>query len=92
MRLLKRIPHERFLIEIHQYNQKFLLKITLDHYEQIFKIDESEVSNLNIFNTLVDSEFLQGCLTRFVSMRSDFLTEINKHNMLLHRLISCEYQ
>ena len=80
MRLLKRIPHERFLIEIHQYNQKFLLKITLDHYEQIFKIDESEVSNLNIFNTLVDSEFLQGCLTRFVSMRSDFLTEINKHN------------
>ena len=79
MRLLKRIPHERFLIEIHQYNQKFLLKITLDHYEQIYKIDESEVSNLNIFDALVDSDFLQGCLTRFVSMRSDFLTEINKH-------------
>ena len=79
MRLLKRIPHERFLIEIHQYNQKFLLKITLDHYEQIYKIDESEVSNLNIFDALIDSDFLQGCLTRFVSMRSDFLIEINKH-------------
>lgn len=80
MRLIKRIPHERFLIEIHQYNHKYLLKITLDQYEQVYKIDEELVDNLNIFDNLVNSHFLKSCLTRFVSMRSDFITELKKQS------------
>ena len=73
---LGNICHEH----IEFYSLKSLKYLFENNGLEIFKIDESEVSNLNIFNTLVDSEFLQGCLTRFVSMRSDFLTEINKHN------------
>ena len=79
MRLIKKIPHERFLIEIHQYNQKYILKISLDQYAQTYKIDENLIDNLNFFDNLVNSQFLQSCLSRFVSMRSDFLNEFNKY-------------
>jgi hypothetical protein len=79
MRVVKKIPHERFLIEVHQYNQKYLLNITLDHYVQTFKVSDELVENLDVFENLVNSEFLQSCLKRFVSMRTDFLNEFNKY-------------
>ncbi len=80
MRVVKRIPHERYLIEIHQYNNKYLLIITLDQYVQTYKIDEELVDNLEVFEGIVNAEFLQSCLSRFVNMRSDFINEFNKYN------------
>ncbi|MEJ6588565.1 MAG: hypothetical protein QNL43_02065 [Crocinitomicaceae bacterium] len=78
MRLIKRIPHDRYLIELHQYNQKMILKISLDHYEQIFKIPESENYGQEEFETLVNSsEFLSNCLKRFITMREDFTSSFN---------------
>lgn len=79
MRVVKRIPHERYLIEIHQYNNKYLLNITLDQYVQTYKIDEELVENLEVFEGIVNAEFLKSCLSRFVNMRSDFINEFNKN-------------
>jgi len=79
MRVVKRIPHERYLIEIHQYNNKYLLIISLDQYVQTYKIDEELVDNLEVFEGIVNAEFLQSCLSRFVNMRSDFINEFNKY-------------
>jgi len=79
MRVVKRIPHERYLIEIHQYNNKYLLNITLDQYVQTYKIDEELVDNLEVFEGIVNAEFLKSCLSRFVNMRSDFINEFNKN-------------
>ena len=79
MRVVRRIPHERYLIEIHQYNNKYLLNITLDQYVQTYKIDEELVDNLEVFEGIVNAEFLQSCLSRFVNMRSDFINEFNKY-------------
>jgi len=79
MRLLKRIPHERFLIELHQYNGKYLLKVSLGQYEQIYKIDEREIRNTDFFDHLINSEFLKSCLSRFLSMRSDFINEFKQY-------------
>ena len=79
MRVVKRIPHERYLIEIHQYNNKYLLIITLDQYVQTYKIDEELVDNLEVFEGILNAEFLQSCLSRFVNMRSDFINEFNKY-------------
>jgi len=79
MRLLKRIHHDRFLIELHQYNGKYLLKISLDHYEQIYKIAEDQLDNTDFFDNLLNSEFLKSCLNRFISMRSDFLNEFKQY-------------
>jgi len=74
MRLLKRIPHERYLIELHQYNQKIILKIAIDQYEQSFKLPESEHGVSDIERLLSSTDFLKTCLQRFISMREDFTT------------------
>ena len=79
MRLLKRIPHERFLIELHQYNGKYLLKISLDHYEQIYKIAEDQLDDTDFFDSLINTQFLNSCLNRFISMRSDFVNELKQY-------------
>jgi hypothetical protein len=78
MRLLKRIPHERFLIELHQYNGKYLLKISLDQYEQIYKINQDQVEDVDFFNALTNPDFLKSCLDRFITMRSDFVNEFKQ--------------
>ena len=74
MRLLKRIPHERYLIELHQYNQKIILKIAIDQYEQSFKFPESENGVSDLERLLSSTDFLKTCLQRFISMREDFTT------------------
>ena len=73
MRLIKEIPHTRYLIQVHEYNSKYLLKITLDSYEQIFKFDIDSGFQLDDLDDLLSEDFLANCLTRFISMRADSL-------------------
>ena len=73
MRLIKEIPHTRYLIQVHEYNSKYLLKITLDSYEQIFKFDIDSALQLDDLDDLLSEDFLANCLTRFISMRADSL-------------------
>jgi hypothetical protein len=80
MRLVKQIPHERYLIQIHQYNGKFILKVELGGFEQLFKVSDSELSNLDELETAIQGDFLSNCLERFVAMRADWNALINKIN------------
>ena len=73
MRLIKEIPHTRYLIQVHEYNSKYLLKITLDSYEQIFKFDKDSGLHVDDLDDLLSEDFLANCLTRFISMRADSL-------------------
>ena len=73
MRLVKEIPHSRYLIQVHEYNSKYLLKITLDSYEQLFKFEKDELLSLDELDGLLTPEFLSNCLARFMSMREDML-------------------
>jgi hypothetical protein len=73
MRLIKEIPHARYLIQVHEYNSKYLLKITLDSYEQIFKFDKDSGLQVDDLDDLLSEDFLSNCLTRFISMRADSL-------------------
>ncbi|MAO32416.1 MAG: hypothetical protein CL824_02825 [Crocinitomicaceae bacterium] len=77
MRLVKKIPHDRYLIEIHEYNSKYILNITLDAYEQIYKIPIQEISSLERIEDLINEEFLSKNLKRFVEMRQDW-TKLNQ--------------
>lgn len=77
MRLVKKIPHDRYLIEIHEYNSKYILNITLDAYEQIYKIPVQEISSLERIEDLINEEFLSKNLKRFVEMRKDW-TKLNQ--------------
>ena len=77
MRLVKKIPHERYLIEIHEYNSKYILNITLDAYEQIYKIPVQEISSLDKIEELINEDFLLKNLKRFIEMRQDW-TKLNE--------------
>ena len=71
MRLVKEIPHSHYLVQVHEYNGKYLLKITLDNYEQVFKIPVSDVADLALLEANLTKEFWSSCLQRFFSMRED---------------------
>ncbi len=72
MRTIKEIPHERFKIQIMNYNAKYILKIELGQFEQSFKIGESDIAALDELEKMVTPELLSNCLKRFIEMRSDW--------------------
>ena len=71
MRLVKEIPHSHYLVQVHEYNGKYILKITLDHYEQLFKIPVSDLPDLALLDSKLTQEFWSSCLQRFFSMLED---------------------
>ena len=81
MRLIKQIPHPRYLIQIHLYNGKYLLKITLDDYEQIFKIKEEIAPSLEVIEEIIQTDILPNCLNRFIEMRSDLNQSLKKNKI-----------
>ncbi|MEN9301616.1 MAG: hypothetical protein RL264_45 [Bacteroidota bacterium] len=74
MRLIKQIPHERFFIQLHAYNNKFILSIELDNYVQSFKLPLEEMADIENFEQKITPEFLSACLKRFIEMRQDWVT------------------
>ena len=78
MRIVKQIPHDRFLIQIHQYNGKFILKIELSGFEQVFKIAETDLQDIDLIEKNLNSEFFSNFLTRFIAMREDWNKLINQ--------------
>ncbi|MES2799657.1 MAG: hypothetical protein V4638_06545 [Bacteroidota bacterium] len=81
MRLVKDIPHERYKIQLFHYNSKYILKIELGQYEQTFKINDLEISDMNEIDNMLTSEFLSNCLHRFISMRTDWETAFTHKNV-----------
>lgn len=80
MRLIKEIPHAHYLIQIHEYNGKYILKIALDNFEQTFKIPTSEVMDLSNFADRLKDNFYSSCLKRFLTMREDFTNLLKNEN------------
>ena len=72
MRLIKEIPHEHYRITVHNYNAKYLLKIELGQFEQVFKIRETDVMSLDELENMMTPQLLSNCLTRFIQMRTDW--------------------
>jgi hypothetical protein len=72
MRLIKDIPHERFKIQLLNYNSKYIVKIELGQFEQLFKIGELDVDSIETIEKMLTPELLSNCLHRFIEMRSDW--------------------
>lgn len=81
MRVLKEIPHERYKIQLLNYNAKYIIKIELGQFEQIFKIGETDVASLNEVEKMLTTELLSNCLKRFVEMRSDWENAFQNRNV-----------
>lgn len=80
MRVIDTIPHKRFKIQVFTYNGKFTVKIELDQYEQCYKIGETDVMGVADVKEMVDAEFLNTCLKRFVDMRQDWYNAFKNKN------------
>jgi len=80
MRLVKEVPHERYKIQIFQYNGKYILKIELGQFEQTYKIGETDVNGVEDFEKLITPLILSNALKRFVEMRSDWSQAFNEKN------------
>jgi hypothetical protein len=72
MRLISNIPHERYKIQIFNYNSKFIVKIELGQFEQVYKINELDVNGLDDLKKMINENLLSNALKRFVEMRSDW--------------------
>jgi len=80
MRTIKEIPHERYRISILNYNAKYIVKIELGQFEQLFKIGESDVNSLEEIEAMITQDLLSNCLKRFIEMRSDWESAFQKKN------------
>jgi hypothetical protein len=72
MRLIKEIPHERFKIQLFNYNAKFIVKIELGQFEQTYKIGELDVNSLEDVERMITPELLKNAIGRFMEMRKDW--------------------
>ena len=72
MRLVTEVPHSRYKIQIFNYNSKFIVKIELDQFEQVYKIGETDVNGVEEVVKMVNESLLKNSLNRFIEMRSDW--------------------
>ncbi|MBI1835743.1 MAG: hypothetical protein HYR91_00605 [Flavobacteriia bacterium] len=72
MRLVADVPHERYKIQIFNYNAKYIVKIELAQFEQIFKISEMDVNGLEDVKKMITDQILKNSLDRFITMRTDW--------------------
>lgn len=80
MRLIKDIPHERFKIQLLNYNAKYIVKIELGQFEQTFKIGELDVDSIEDVERMITPELLANCIKRFLEMRSDWEQAFQQKN------------
>lgn len=81
MRLVKDIPHERFKIQIFNYNAKYIVKIELGQFEQTFKIGETDVYGVEDVERMITPELLANAIKRFVEMRADWEAAFKQKNI-----------
>ncbi|HLP55989.1 MAG TPA: hypothetical protein VK151_13220 [Fluviicola sp.] len=72
MRVVADIPHPRYKIQVFLYNAKYMVKIELGQFEQVYKIAEADVNGLEDVKRMVTDELLKNALDRFLTMRSDW--------------------
>jgi hypothetical protein len=80
MRLVRDIPHERFKIQLFHYNAKYILKIELGQFEQVYKIGELDVESVKEIESMITPELLKNSIARFVEMRTDWEVGFIKKN------------
>jgi hypothetical protein len=81
VRLVKDIPHDRFKIQVFNYNAKYIVKIELGQFEQSFKIGETDVYGIEDVERMITPELLSNAIKRFVEMRADWEEGFKQKNI-----------
>jgi hypothetical protein len=78
VRFVKQIPHPHLTIQVFVFNEKYILKLEIGGYEQIFKVPVDLVGSTEPIENMIDETFIDGCMSRFLTMRNDFETKLKK--------------
>ena len=81
MRLVKDIPHEKYKIQLFQYNGKYILKIELGQFEQTYKIGDTDVYGVEDVEKMITPQLLKNSLNRLVEMRADWGEAFTNKNL-----------
>lgn len=72
MRYIKDIPNGQYKISLFQWNGKYIVKFEAGgHYEQTYKLDETDILAVEEIDALLDAEFLETVTRRFRQMHED---------------------
>lgn len=76
-----KIAHPKLDVSVFLRENKYTIKIVLDQYEQVFRINQTDVTGMDDIRALVSEEFLNKVYLRFVEMSKDFKEAFDKINM-----------
>lgn len=83
MRYLRDIPNSAYKISLYQWNGKYILKFEAGGmYEQIYKLDETEVVSDTEIDAIVDEILLAQISERFQLMHRDFTASLRRNNVI----------
>ena len=81
MRTVAKIEHPKMDISIYLRENKYIVKIVMDQYEQVYRINGTDVTGMDDMKSMVSGDFLSAVYMRFVEMSKDLksaLLNINK--------------
>jgi len=77
MRVISVVEHPLCKISIFLWNQKYLIKIEHDMFEQTFKVHEYDVNGIDDLKARLTEDFIQKTVTRFREMHKDLALEFS---------------
>ena len=80
MRIVADIPHPQVKITLMSWNGKFLLKFEKGDFEQTYKISEMDVMGDKGAKELIDEEFIEAVMNRFLDMRDAFVSTVRRNS------------
>jgi len=82
MRYIKDIPNKQFKISIYQWNNKYIINIEAGMFEQTYKIEEYDITNVEEIEKSMDAAFLLKVLQRFEAMHEDFAETLRRNDVV----------
>ena len=71
MRTVAKIEHPKMDISIYLRENKYVVKIVLDQYEQVYRVNATDVTGMDDMKAMVSGDFLTQVYLRFVEMSKD---------------------
>ncbi len=82
MRTVTKVEHPKLDVSIFLRENKYIVKIVLDQYEQVYRLSQADVMGMEDMEKLVSKEFLDKVYMRFVEMSKDFGEAFKKINLV----------
>ena len=82
MRIVGEIPHPECKITLLSWNNRYLIKVEQGFLEQTFKINQFDILQESDLIKLIDEQFVQECLYRFLEMSNSLGAAVTRMDAL----------